>query len=192
MGEEGSGQDEGRQEMVLRRTCSGDSKGRPQIAEFGGEAAERLVSEERKARFLEELGVTCNIRLSARRAGLCERTVYKLRHRDPEFERGWMRALDDGYATLEMELLRRACFGVKRVEQTVKQEDRTVKTVQSADVASGMRLLHRHADGVARLREERKAQAAVEPPDVRIARLRAKLQALEPEPKGGAEGGAPR
>ena len=66
------------------------------------------LTEERATLFIEELAATCNVRASARAAGVHPATVYHWRERDPVFRARWENALDHGYAALEIALLEQA------------------------------------------------------------------------------------
>src|SRR5439155_25855891 len=58
--------------------------------------------------FLEWFAATCNDRLSAGKAGVHEKTIYKHLLKDPAFEEAWFRALRLGYARLEARVLQEA------------------------------------------------------------------------------------
>lgn len=62
----------------------------------------------RRTTFLTLLAATCNVKEACRAVGKQGPGVYALRLRDPEFDRQWAAALEQGYARLETELLRRA------------------------------------------------------------------------------------
>lgn len=68
----------------------------------------RELSERKRDAFIQHLGETCNVRLSAERVGVSFSTFYKIRQRDPAFAAAWQGALDDGYQRLEMGLLHAA------------------------------------------------------------------------------------
>jgi len=61
-----------------------------------------------RARFLDALALTCNVRASARHAGVDARTAERLRTRDGQFARLWADAIDLGQVRLKEELLARA------------------------------------------------------------------------------------
>ncbi len=73
-------------------------------------------TKERQAEFLAELAATCNVAASARAVGISEKTVYKKRALDPAFREAWNAAQDQGYARLEMTMLRRAANGTFKTE----------------------------------------------------------------------------
>jgi hypothetical protein len=60
------------------------------------------------AQFLDRLAASCNVMLSADAAGFCVETVYKHRRENPVFAQRWQAALEQGYARIEMALVRRA------------------------------------------------------------------------------------
>lgn len=64
-----------------------------------------LFDDRKKAVFLEWFAATCNVTLSAEKAGVCYQTVYKHRRKDTAFAEGWDEALAQGYAALEAGLL---------------------------------------------------------------------------------------
>jgi hypothetical protein len=64
-----------------------------------------LFDARRKAIFLEWFAATCNVTLSAEKAGIAYQTVYKHRHKDAAFAEAWDEALVQGYAALEAGLL---------------------------------------------------------------------------------------
>lgn len=65
-------------------------------------------TEEAAAKFLDCLAASCNVMLSAETAGFGVETVYKHRREDPVFAQRWQAALEQGYARIEMALVRRA------------------------------------------------------------------------------------
>jgi hypothetical protein len=58
--------------------------------------------------FLDRLAASCNVMLAADAAGFRVETVYKHRREDPVFAQRWQAALEQGYARIEMALVRRA------------------------------------------------------------------------------------
>lgn len=71
-------------------------------------ARRRLFGEAAQREFLERFAASCNAKLAAEQTGICETTVYAHRMKDPRFREGWDRAVEQGYARLEAELLRRS------------------------------------------------------------------------------------
>src|SRR4030095_1576341 len=68
----------------------------------------KLFDAKRKALFLEWFAATCNVTLSAEKAGINYRTAYKHRRKDSAFAEAWDEALAQGYAALEAGLLAEA------------------------------------------------------------------------------------
>ncbi|WP_158274576.1 hypothetical protein [Sphingosinicella humi] len=78
-------------------------KNRPlQVARTGGR---KLFDEARRSLFLEWFAATCNVKLSAERAGVNYKTVFKHRMNDERFAEAWDRALEQGVARLKAKLL---------------------------------------------------------------------------------------
>ncbi|MCY7271487.1 MAG: hypothetical protein LH485_05470 [Sphingomonas bacterium] len=73
-------------------------------------------SDEAEALFLNHLAASCNVAASAAAAGFSANTAYNHRRCDPAFARKWQAALDQGYARLEMELVRHASSMVENFE----------------------------------------------------------------------------
>ena len=65
----------------------------------------------RRDQFLQALGESCKVCHAARIAGTSTTSIYDLRRRDPGFAAEWAQALEQGYAELEMQLLRQSIFG---------------------------------------------------------------------------------
>src|SRR4030095_11675399 len=60
----------------------------------------KLFDAKRKPLFLEWFASTCNVTLSAEKAGINYRTAYKHRRKDSAFAEAWDEALAPGYAAL--------------------------------------------------------------------------------------------
>ncbi len=58
--------------------------------------------------FLDQLAASCNVMRSAEAAGFRVESIYKRRREDPVFAQRWQAALEQGYARIEMALVRRA------------------------------------------------------------------------------------
>jgi hypothetical protein len=84
---------------------SGGNRRRVQVIREG---ARKRFDAKRQAVFLEWFAATCNVALSAEKAGVSPQTVFKRRMRDPAFAADWQEAIAQGYARLEAELLRAA------------------------------------------------------------------------------------
>jgi hypothetical protein len=92
------------------RVCAGKHR-LVQVAKTG---ARKLFDKARREVFLEWFAATCNVRLSAAKAGVHEKTVFRHRMKDEAFAEAWDRALQQGYARLEARLLQEVhapCFG---------------------------------------------------------------------------------
>lgn len=76
----------------------------PQIVKSGG----KRWTDEAEALFLDHLAATCNVTLSAAEAGFSKEAIYKRRRSDPSFAERWQAALDQGYARIEMMLVKAA------------------------------------------------------------------------------------
>lgn len=146
---------EGNGELVVARCYTGGRDGQAQKrrARKGAFARESVET------FLQVLTDTCNVMEAARAVGKTTTVVYRLRVKDPAFREAWDKALDAGYAALEMELLRRARFG-QDVTEYRTGEDGTevpVKRVHSYCNRLGLQLLAQHARTVAAYRVTRGA-----------------------------------
>lgn len=111
----------------------------------------------RRAKFLQLLKESCNVTDSVRAVGLTLPAAYALRKRDPEFAAGWAEALEQGYAELEMHLLRQSIFGAKTteiVEDGTENGSKKTKTVHSYPHVIALRLLLAHKDKVHAYRSE--------------------------------------
>ena len=62
----------------------------------------------RQKAFLSALAASCNVKAAAAASGVCRKTVYVRRRADAAFRAAWFEALDEGYARLELLLLKRA------------------------------------------------------------------------------------
>ena len=83
------------------RVAAGN-KGHVQVIRDG---ARKRFDAGRRQVFLDWMGATCNLRLSAEKAGVAPITVMRHRRRDPGFAEEWRVALEQGVARLEAELL---------------------------------------------------------------------------------------
>lgn len=77
-------------------------------------ATRKRFGKERRERFLRHFATTCNAKASAEAAEVPISTVYMCRISDPEFRAQYAAALEQGYATLEAEMVRRATAAAKR------------------------------------------------------------------------------
>lgn len=115
-------------------------------------------TKEEEQLFLETLAETCNASEAARVAGRCRAGAYRKRRADPAFERAWEEAMDEGYAEIELMLMRASLFGAESEEVTTGADGavkaRKVKRAPNLTVA--LRLFLAYRDKVARIREKRR------------------------------------
>src|SRR6187401_409511 len=76
----------------------------PQLIRSSG----KRWTEEAEAIFLDHLAASCNVTAAAEAAGFSREAIYKRRRHDPCFAERWQAALEQGYARIEMALVRRA------------------------------------------------------------------------------------
>lgn len=129
----------------------------------------------RKAIFLEQLAATSNVTHAARQAGMSKQAAYRHKGSNPAFATAWRRALDIGFAELEMLILRHALHGSERTETVVDASGavKQVKTVHSFSDGMAFRLLLSHRDEVERFRRAEAGRA--DPDDDVAARVRAEM-----------------
>ena len=65
-------------------------------------------TDEAEAIFLDNLAASCNVKLSAAAAGFSTVAIYNRRRSDPGFAERWQAALAQGYARIEMALVKSA------------------------------------------------------------------------------------
>lgn len=184
----GKAADGGSGESALSRVRRGDGRVGPQRRKPRRDG----WTAKRKARFLEVLKAGCNVREAVRAAGMSDVSAYDLRKRDPGFAAEWSGALEQGYAELEMALLRQAIHGSETTETVDDGKGlggRRTKTVHSYPHGMALRLLLAHRAQVTAYRDaqgiDRHGSAAVRAEiQERIAATRARLAG------GVAEGGA--
>jgi len=82
--------------------------GKNRLLQVARSGKRKLFDAARKAVFLEWLAATCNIVLSAEKAGVCYQTPFKHRRKDAAFEAAWDAAVAEGYPRLEARLLQEA------------------------------------------------------------------------------------
>ena len=86
------------------RGVRASGKDGPQIIESGG----ARWTEEAETVFLDQLAASCNVGLSANKAGFTKGAVYARRRTDPGFAARWQVALEQGYARIEIMLVKAA------------------------------------------------------------------------------------
>lgn len=134
----------------------------------------RRWTEAREAVFFAELAATANVTHAAEQAGMSSASAHNRRRSEPGFALRWLQALDQGYAELEVLMLRQSLEGTERTEVVTDGEGtvKQVKTVRSFPHATAMRLLQSHRETVERYR----AMAAMRGHDPAvIERVRAEL-----------------
>ena len=122
--------------------------------------------------FLSSLVESCNVKLSAKRAGVSPNCVYERRNKFASFRASWDAALSTGYAQLEMMMLERALHGVAK---TVTARDGTTTTMREYSDRTALALLRMHRDNAAYASEGNDAAELEEARDrivERLARLR--------------------
>lgn len=97
-------------------------------------------TDESEALFLTHLSSSCNVAASASAAGFSANTAYNHRRCDPAFARKWQAALDQGYARLEMELVRHAGSMVEHLEVDA---DAPFKQMTMAEAIHLLTIYHR-------------------------------------------------
>ena len=93
--------------------------------------------------FFATLAETCNVVRSAKAAGFSTNWAYRRRKFDGAFRNGWMAAVRDGYANLEVMLLERAMKGTPKLVRTARGGDRLMREYSTPLAAA---LLRRHAE----------------------------------------------
>ncbi|WP_229954422.1 hypothetical protein [Parasphingorhabdus litoris] len=137
----------------------------------------------KQAVFLEQLAITSSIKQSAKVAGIPNSTLYLWQQNDPDFAAAWLKALAEGYALLEMEMLERARQGVER---KIFYHGKHVETVRDYDHRMALQLLRLHKETVAMVRAAQ-AEAAAEPEtvhdtlDEKLKKINVRLRAFQAE-----------
>ena len=119
----------------------GGSK-KPQVREAEG----RSWTPKKERAFLRSLAETCNVKLSAKRAGVSHNCVYERRNRSASFRVSWDAALATGYAQLELMMLERALHGVEKV---VTARDGTTTVMRQYNDRTALALLRMHRENAA-------------------------------------------
>lgn len=108
-----------------------------------------------KTRFLAYLSESSNVSASATLSGTNTSEVYQTRRNDAEFAQAWDCALSDGYAHLEMELVRR-----------LREGDATTSSETKYDFTNAIRLLNSYRDFSSK---DSASKRVVSPAEVRAA-----------------------
>ena len=80
-------------------------------------------TDEAEAIFLDHLAASCNVTLSAKAVGFSREAIYRRRRNDPGFAERWQAALEQGYARIEMLLVRRAAETLEGSLQEPREPD---------------------------------------------------------------------
>jgi len=94
--------------------------------------------------FLEALAASANVRWSASQVGFSTVAIYGQRARRPDFAERWEAALQQGYARLEMALVRSAADSIEGIPPEKEQP------IPPMSVADALNLLKLHAANVGR------------------------------------------
>ena len=137
------------------------------------------TTKERK--FLASLTETCNVKLSAKRAGVSPNCVYQRRNKNASFRASWDEALSTGYAQLEMMMLERALHGVAK---TVVSRDGTTTTMREYSDRTALALLRMHRDNARYVAEGSDAAELEEARDRIVERLTRLREQDQIETKG--------
>ncbi|MEL6934449.1 MAG: hypothetical protein AAFO17_15380 [Pseudomonadota bacterium] len=101
--------------------------------------------------FIEHLAQTSNVTLSAEVAGVSTNAAYRAKANEPPFAQRWLEALWEGYAHLEMEILRR-----------LREGDLQTDDASKYDFANAIRLLSMHRENAAKAQSEKLEVSAAE------------------------------
>lgn len=126
-----------------------------QLVDGRGGGCGKFTAEKQRT-FLELFAATCNAKWSARRAGVAYSTVYRHRMLKPAFADGWDRALEQGYARLEMRTLQQQFGNVdEELEAIELTGDWDVPDPPVEDLARALQLLKHHHERVKATRAAR-------------------------------------
>ena len=132
--------------MARRVSVSGEPDG----AAIEGRSSPKMrqprggdISAEQFETFFVTLADTCNVVRSAKAAGFSASWAYRRRKFDAAFRNGWVTAVREGYAKLELVLLERAMKGTPKLVKTAKGTDRVMREYSTALAVA---LLRRHAE----------------------------------------------
>lgn len=124
---------------------------------------------QRRARFIDHLGIHCNVQAAAAAAGVRRDTVYRWRTTDAAFADAWADALAAGYEMLEMRLIAHALAGTGDADGDGGAEMPPLDT----DLAMKLLGMHRQARGKPGGREPMRFATREETDRVLLARLAA-------------------
>lgn len=110
-------------------------------------------TDELRQLFLTTLSLTCNVTQASRTVGKSPQGAYRLRRREATFRRDWRRALAEGYARLEVEMLERALIAEDRVRGAL---------TEAATNREALKVLNEHPQRVSELLYRVHRQTALE------------------------------
>jgi hypothetical protein len=87
----------------------------------------------RKGIFLVQFARSCDLLAAAAAAGVCERTVYEHRRRDPVFAAEFQRALEAGYLWLESDSVRQRLEAQKRLREAVEAAEESGEALPAGE-----------------------------------------------------------
>lgn len=122
---------------MKKRSLKGGSK--PKVVR----ARKGAWTEAKRQAFLTVLAETCNVTLAGETVGMASGSVYRERQINASFRAGWAAALAEGYARLELTMLRRAMDGVVK---EVRKADGSIEQVTEYSDRVALQLLRQHKD----------------------------------------------
>lgn len=138
-----------------------DGKGRVRLRK----ASPRSWTRAKERQFLVSLAETCNVKWSAKDAGVSPQRAYERRRTNASFRRAWGEAVSEAYARLELVLLDRALNGTyKIVRRRDGSEERMLE--YSNQVALTLLKMHR----------ETAIEADDQPPPEDVEELRQRIE----------------
>jgi hypothetical protein len=136
-----------------------------QLLERRGGGRHEPFCEGKQKVFLEFFATTCNAKWAARVAGVAYSTVYRHRMLKPAFARAWDKALEQGYARLEMRTVQQQFADVDEVLEAILVEgDWDVPDPPEMDLDRALQLLKHHHDRVMKIRERRDRELVAKKP----------------------------
>ncbi len=133
-------------------------------------------TDEAEAMFLDHLAASCNVTASAEAAGFTNYSAYKRRRTDPAFAQAWQAALEQGYARIEMALVRRAG---EALDGLPPDPDTPIPVMTVSEAIS---ILGRHRNSVEGGPRSRRQWARPRSLDEMRDSILAKLEAIAPVP----------
>ncbi|MDP9422881.1 MAG: hypothetical protein M3Q19_08625 [Pseudomonadota bacterium] len=116
-------------------------EGKSRLQKRGGRRDD--ITDEQIETFFLTLAATCNVVRSAKAAGFSANWAYRKRKFDAGFRNGWVAAVREGYAKLELVLLERAMKGTPKLVRTSRGSDRIMRDYSTPLAVA---LLRRHAE----------------------------------------------